>query len=94
MITFSIELTKRNTPKPWKLQIWLSSNYQAIYYLHDPQEAKAILEFMEVKTSQKIPKSTQNLDLSFVGFVPRSNPSYQSKQLSLQSLPVASVCCD
>ncbi|HAG84694.1 MAG TPA: hypothetical protein DD379_13745 [Cyanobacteria bacterium UBA11162] len=94
MITFSIEPTKRNTPKPWKLQIWLSSNYQAIYYLHDPQEAKAILEFIEVKTNQQISKNAKKFDLSFIGFVPKTSPTSKSKRFDLQSLPVASGCGD
>lgn len=94
MITFSIEPTNRTTTKPWKLQILLSPNYQAIYYLNDPQEAKAILEFMEVKNNQQNSQLIKKLDLSFAGLVCRSQPTTKSQLHPAKSLSVPVACGD
>lgn len=72
MITYSLEPNAASTNKPWKLQIWLSPKSQAIYYLHDPQEAQSILEFILAKNNHHPHQLKQQNELSFAGLIPRS----------------------
>ncbi|MFP5273349.1 hypothetical protein [Coleofasciculus sp.] len=77
MITFSLEPNSVSASKPWKLQIWLSPKSQAIYYLHDPQQAQSILEFILAKNNSQIKEQGE---LSFAGLIPRSLASHQPFQ--------------
>lgn len=72
MITFSLEPNSMSASKPWKLQIWLSPTSQAIYYLHEPEQAQSILEFIFAKNNQEHSSDKVQKDLSFAGFIPRS----------------------
>ncbi|MEQ8969808.1 MAG: hypothetical protein RIE73_05370 [Coleofasciculus sp. C1-SOL-03] len=82
MITFSLEPNSVSASKPWKLQIWLSPKSQAIYYLHDPQQAQSILEFILAKNNSQNSQLKQQGELSFAGLIPRSLASHEPVQAS------------